>query len=159
MQKFKDKTSQEWTIDLHVALARRVREKTGVDLNLLLRDGMKAWAALCDDIGKLSEVLYWVCRAKCEERKLTDEGFWELLAGDAIGDAGEALGKALIDFFPDRAGRPLLDKMATKGQELKTLALTEAMTELEKLSPEKLLQTLKSSLTNGAASSESTPPP
>lgn len=116
---FRDAAGRLWTLRVDVECLRRVRAMTGVDLLELVGAGTQAQksigsaiAALVDDPVLLVDVLYVVCKPEADARGVSDEDFGRAMAGDAIGQAVEALLAGVIDFFPSAAQRARLRRMA-----------------------------------------------
>jgi len=120
MHTFTDPAQRTWTVAINVAAVRRVRDALKLDL-LSVIDG-ELLEKLAGDPCLLCDVLYVLCKPQAEERGIGDEQFGELLAGDVIDAATQALIEELIDFFPSRTRRPLGEMRA------KLMALQAALT-------------------------------
>ena len=93
-----DAQGRRWSCAVTVRTIQRVEQLTGVRLldvldgNLLVR--------LSSDPVLLVDVLYAVVKPQADERGVSDEAFAELVVGDTIHHAWEALIQGIIDFFP-----------------------------------------------------------
>jgi hypothetical protein len=86
----------------------------------------------------LVNTLYAVCKPQAEERSVTEEQFGELLVGDTIEQAAEALVRGIIDFFPkDR--RPVLNRLWTKTQGMNQAALELLGTKIDSAQVDQLV--------------------
>ena len=93
----------------------------------------------------LCNILYVICKAQAEERKITDEQFGERMGGDAIEQATNCFIEELIDFFPS-AKRGAFRKMMTKAQEMQKVGIDYIMKELDNPELEKqLMEKMQSS--------------
>ncbi len=165
-----DSSGNSWSCTITVSTVKRVQQLTGINL-------MEAFEGLlmtlADDPVQLANVLYVVCKPQADERKITDEQFGELLAGDVIESATAAFVQGLIDFFPNQR-RQVLKQIWAKTQKARQ-ALTDLATEkvdspamdaaianqLQQASQEidRKLAELGSSSGNSPESSASTPAP
>lgn len=111
-----------------VGTLKRVRDL--VDVNLLdVFDGVLL-TRLADDPVLLANTLYAVCKPQADERGVTDEAFGELLVGDTIERAAEALVHGIAGFFPS-GRRAALTSLWTKLQRAQTETLTMATGKLD----------------------------
>lgn len=109
MHLFKDKDGQEWSLSITVGAVKRVRSLTGFDLlTIIENDGARE---LLNDPIKLVDVIFAICKPEAEKRSITDEDFGELMLGDAISSATDAMIAELIDFFPSRKDRENLKRV------------------------------------------------
>lgn len=159
MKHFKDGTGREWNVTLNVSVVKRIRDLAGVDL----LDTENCVAQIADNPIALADTLYAACKPQADERKVSDEQFGELLAGDVIADASNALLEELADFFPT-GRRQILQRALGKMRAAETRMTAAAMAKLE--SPEvdqaidaAIAKALGGPSTNSQASSESTPTP
>jgi hypothetical protein len=131
MKSFRDTKGRDWTIDVNVASARRVKAAVHVDI---IGDG-KVFAQLSADVEAFVNVLYVLCKAQADADGITDEQFGEGLAGDALEAATTALLEEIADFFPkDR--RAVLRQVVTKMDEVQGRVAVAASAKLETLGPE-----------------------
>ena len=126
MQCFKDKNGKQWTIDLNIGTARRVKAECNIDLvNVVTftEEGANTsiFQQLADDPYTLVTVLYSLCKQQIAEEKLTDEAFASLFDAEAIENAVEALVKEVIN-FSQPAKKKMLTLIFNKTRELKEKA-------------------------------------
>lgn len=110
MRKFKDATGREWSLSMNIGQARRLKE---IEVDVL--DGGESLTKMATDPYTTANALYVLCESQAKAAEITDEQFGELLAGDVIDAATEALLAELVDFFPKRqreALRTMLAKLA-----------------------------------------------
>lgn len=93
-----DNLGRNWSAAITVNTVKRVQQLTGVNLLAVFDGGLLN--RLADDPILLVNTLYAVCKPEAEQRDVTEEAFGELLVGDAIEHAVEALVRGIIDFFP-----------------------------------------------------------
>ena len=106
-----DSEGRRWSTAITVGTLKRVRDL--VDVNLLdVFDGVLL-GRLADDPVLLANTLYAVCKPQADERNVDDEAFGELLVGDAIEDAAQALVHGIASFFP-QGRRAALTSLWTK---------------------------------------------
>jgi len=110
MQKFTDARGRDWSIEINVATAKRVKKALDVDL-LGALDGTLL-QRLAGDPCLLCDVLYVLVQDQCTAQQVSDEQFGEGLAGEAIEHAGTALLEELVDFFPPAKRQILRDVLA-----------------------------------------------
>ena len=151
MQKFVDRKSNVWVVEIDTSTIKRVKTLTGVNL-LECVDG-DLIERLSSDVLLLVDVLYAAVQPQAEKQNISDEQFGEGLAGDVISDATSALLEALVAFFPEPRRR-LLKTAAAKYAAVQTKAMEMVQAKLE--SPEletQLLEKLQSDLTQARLSS------
>jgi hypothetical protein len=109
---FKDTKGRTWTIGVTVGTVRDVRKTCQVDL-LTLADSAAEGVAVKDNLiirimadpMLLANILDIVCAEELEAAGVTSEEFGHSLGGDAIGEAGDALIEAIVNFFRDPRDR------------------------------------------------------
>lgn len=133
-----DSENRSWSCAITVATVKRVQQLAEVNL-LEAFDGLLL--KLAEDPVSLANVLYAVCKVQADERGVTDLQFGELLGGETIEGATNALVQGIIDFFPNQR-RQILKQIWAKTQRAR-----QAVTDLavEKVESPKLdeLQTLE----------------
>lgn len=110
MHTFKDTGGREWTVELTIGSARRVKSLAGVDLlNPHVpaeRKGASPKVAgvvtLMSDLETLGDVLFAICKPQAEERDVSDEQFADLFNADTVEEATEALRSEMLSFFQRR---------------------------------------------------------
>lgn len=148
MQTFRDNTGQEWSVEVTVATARRLRSR-GVDvLKVVEADGV--FAKLGEDPSEACSILFEVVRPQAERLKVSEEDFLNRIGGDSLHAATVAMIGAIVDFFPNPAVRGALRRML---QEIGTQAdrRAEALAEI--------VSTVGESSPNLPGSQESIHPP
>jgi hypothetical protein len=120
MASFKDNKGREWNVDITVNDLRRIREKLGVRLDDLPKDGFKGLADLMADVVLLVNVVFLLCDEQAAAIKVTDEEFGRSLGGDAITDMVDAFIEAYCCFCPSRLRLPL----RTLAEKVRTMELT-----------------------------------
>jgi hypothetical protein len=160
MKIFKDKHKKDWTIELTVGSARRVKAETEIDLINAIslgNDGasISEIEKLINDPFKLVDVLFALCRDQAEKDSVSGEQFAELFDADAIEAAANALVEELINFSP-AAKRKALMKLYQTAQRIaaKNEAELEKILESDDLEPQ-IEEALKKSFIDSPESSES----
>jgi hypothetical protein len=132
MRSFVDLKGREWRLAITVADVERVRQDIDVLLTKLFDDNCEELARIDSDVVLLARVLWSLVQPQAVE--MTANEFMEGLGGDALGQAVEALVRAVADFFtnPERrqAAHALLDK-AMESQTAMATAATEAIQSLD----------------------------
>jgi hypothetical protein len=96
-EQFVDKHDRIYTLDLNVAIGRRIKAAHGVDL-LNAGDG-KAFRQLADrDL--FLDVLWMFVEPICEQHRIDRDAFEASLDGAAIAAAGDAMVAAIVGFSP-----------------------------------------------------------
>lgn len=156
MRSFTDNNGKRWDLELNVASARRVRDRTGVDLLKVLDPGAEVLKKLSDDAFLLYDVILALLDA--------DESLGEVMDQDCLTSAGEALMQAILDFFPrQKVGpvRKVMDRARTALEKRKQTAITDLEERAEKLDVEAAIDELISGSSSGSSpdSLVSTPAP
>lgn len=113
MNCFKDRNGDQWTLDINVGSARRVKAETGFDiLNALAFENGSARLdgidALSVDVELLVNVLYSLCKSQAEKKGITPDGFAELFDGESVECATDSLIREIINFSQPLKRRTLL---------------------------------------------------
>lgn len=124
MPKFKDLKDREWSIDVNVAIIKKVRALIEVDLLAVL--DKELLEKMRKDPIFLVAVLWAVCTCNPNNtHSVTEEDFGAAMAGDVIDNATQALLDAIISFYPSRRDRDNLgailaatNKAVAKAQDL-----------------------------------------
>lgn len=98
MKQFKDKQGRDWTIEVTVGSARRVRDLTG--FVLLSPDIMKTTTALAGDLVTMVDVTYALCKPQADERSVTDEQFGVMMRDVDLNAVLKSIMEETVDFFP-----------------------------------------------------------
>ena len=122
-RKYTDKNSREWTIDVHVFSAKRVKDGLGDKADLV--DAQRfgdLFKACSTDPELLVNIIWFLVEPAAEKAGVSPEQFAMGLQGDALDDAADALMEATIDFFPGRQ-QPSLRKALAKIRETEAKAI------------------------------------
>lgn len=114
-QSFTDGSGRVWQVTVDVAGLKAVRALTGIDLLKAGTKGGGEIVALQDALSSpvdVGDILYVLCKQQAESRRMTDEDFGRMLAGDVYGHAQLALVEAIVSFFPNPAQAVLRREMA-----------------------------------------------
>ena len=108
---FQDAENHEWTLRLTKGRSRAILETCGIDFGQI-HDG-KVFVDLTTSDEKLAQVLWILCEAQAQTRGITPEEFAELLDGDTLDAAMEAVVEATIS-FTRRPIRAAVEKVIRK---------------------------------------------
>lgn len=128
MRTFQDSKGREWTVEITIATAKRLRDLLDVDLIAAYSDeNDDLFQRLSVDPFLLCNVVYVVCKPQADAEGVSDEQFGEAMSGQPIENATEALLEELVVFFP-RAKRTTFRKALNRMREMeaKAAAVTEA---------------------------------
>ncbi len=159
---FTDNARRSWTIALDVGLVKHVKDRLGVDLIDWGPETGEGQAAvptvfrLAADPVLLVDVLWLLCAEQAAEREVDDVAFGRAMAGDAIGDATDALLEATVRFFPSRKRAPL-EKAVDRLQELETKAAEVAVQALDDPELDRRIAALGTPSSTSPASAASSP--
>lgn len=124
--KFKDANDFEWVISFNIFKARKIKEKTGLDL-LKVEDVLE----------KASEDMYGLCEAvwisieeQATAKGITEQDFYNSLSGESIEAMSNAFIEALVFFSPNQNTKIVIKKSQEmiKTEQAK---MTKALTELD----------------------------
>lgn len=132
---FTDHTGRRWTVDVTVAAVKRVRAATKLDLLDLA--GGKVLERLWSDPVLLGDVLFACCQQQAREHGVDEATFGELLAGDTIARATDALIDSLVSFTPDPRERAALARVVAQVR----TQIEQARTRMEQELPSRLATT------------------
>jgi hypothetical protein len=177
MKEFRDDQGRPWMVALTVASAERVRGLVQIDVteDVDQPDGSvtrqtrqvpfdlidagninRTLEVLRSNYGKIGEILYAICRAQVEDRKLSKEQFLDGLRGDSLEAAQQALESELVDFFPPGL-RKMVGLMVAKVREMAATLMGQAEAQLETTTVEELLARSGTPSGSVPASSDVTP--
>jgi hypothetical protein len=110
MASFKDSAGKEYTLRLTFRMAVVIKEKTTVDL---IGDFQKAWMQIHSDVPTFCNVLFHMVKGN-NQFDGDEAAFFDLLDGDTLEAARNAVVESVIDFFPNQQRTPLkeMDKKA-----------------------------------------------
>lgn len=153
-QAFRDNTGREWSVEMTIGAAKRVkRTLDGVDL-LALHEGEPPLLTRLDlDLELLVNVIYVLVKPQADAAGVSDEAFGEALGGEAILAAHDALMEALADFFRGLA-RTHLATAIQKQRALTARAMDVADGKLAEIDVE---QTVQQAFQGGTPSPSSPP--
>lgn len=157
---FKDSAGREWLVEINPWTMQQVREKTDFPLGKLLDNKLALLKTLMDDGGVLFfKVLYVLCEDQAKKIGVTNEHFGRSLDGDSLEGAFDAFWDAYADFSPSHL-REVLREVAAKGNEIGQTMASQALTQLKSITPEMMMEKLKTSNDSAGSlpeSSASTP--
>lgn len=118
MQVFKDKNQTPWELELTAGSVLRIKAHCQIDLGNIISfsgDDKKEGTLdrLGNDVALLCSVLWLLCEKQAESKNLDQAGFFDLLDGDAVEAAADALIDEIINF-----SRPAQRKVLRKLREL-----------------------------------------
>lgn len=141
MRSFKDEAAREWTVELNVAQARKVRDAgLGNIFEIGNADKPAEIFLIADDLLRLSEVLWVLCEKQATEKGITQDSFQSELRGDAIGRAQAAFLEEAIDCFP-KDTRRVLREVFDRAEDMRLEATAFALERLAELNKEKDAET------------------
>lgn len=121
MHRFTDTTGRDWIVEITCTAAKRVRAITSFDPLNVAGDALQR---LWSDPVLVADVLYAACRPQAEERGVSQEAFGDALAGDALGQAREALIDAIVSFTPHPRERAVLARVVMDARQQMDAART-----------------------------------
>ena len=135
---FKDKTGDEWSLEITVKTAMDAKAQLGVDISSLNEELL---TRLSEDAELLGSLLFLTCEKQIDHRGLDADTFFERFDGDTVEQAGNAWFEALIDFFPQQRREALRtmkdrldgldERLASKASHLMTENLDEFLNKME----------------------------
>ena len=132
---FTDTTGHEFCCSVTAGTVIEFRKRLDVNLNSII-DG-----DLLDRMGTDIELfvnMLWLSVKASAPAGMTDVQFAEVLGGDVLEAARDALLEAIISFFPALARGPL-QKMRDKGRQVQILALNQVNQAIDNLTPEMMI--------------------
>jgi hypothetical protein len=135
MQKFEDKTGQEWPFEITIDALRDVRRQLGVNLlDLMSESGVVRQFA--SDPALAIDAFYLVAKPAVEKAGLTSQQFGERFDGEALDRASWALLDAIADFFQRSEKGPMLRALLAGTKQAQRAASKAAQEGLAKLEAE-----------------------
>lgn len=148
MSRFTDRHGREWNLSLDLGLITKVRKALDVHLGKIFTDEKKLLELLYDDIDRLGQVLFMLVEDKAAAEKIDGDQFATGFDGPTLTRAREALVDAIANFSQP----PKLAESMTASLR-KVMGANEDLTAKRiELATEAMIQTLKKSDTNSAAS-------
>jgi hypothetical protein len=141
MKQFHDSKRQPWGISLTIGTVKRVKKLVDVDLLEISKGDPPLITRLTTDVILIADVLCAICKPEADARNVSDEQFAELLGGDGLINAMNALLEELIDFF-HQLGRTENVGIIRQAQKLVTTATRLATEKVNSVDVEKLLTDL-----------------
>ena len=142
---FTDARQREWRLELNFALAKRLRDVTGLDF-VNYHDG-KALLSIHESDEKLEQVLWLLCAKSEDELGVDEEAFGRGLGGEALEQALAALEEALVSFSRP-ARRQAIQAIRDKAHELVAAQQNLAETKIRSLKFQKALEKKLASLSD-----------
>lgn len=97
-----------WDLRLNVGLIEDIKEKTEVDLDLLIQKPEEFSQLLMVQPRKLVELLWVICEEQAVKQSITPKEFGRMFDRDTLDSAGNALIESILDFYPrSSAGRAI----------------------------------------------------
>jgi len=121
MKTFVDNAGRTWTVAMNVAVLKRVKSLTGVDLNTLL-DGGELLNRLTTDAILLGEVLWAVVAPEAAAKIIGEDDFLGALAGDCLEHALEAFLTEVVGFTRNPRDRARLTRVLKKVDQYNAIA-------------------------------------
>lgn len=137
MASFQDATGRAWRVRISVETLRRVKSDQHLQVDLLELAGGPLLGRLASDPVLLGDLLATICEKEITDRGLTEAEFGELLAGDTIDAATEALLSAMVDFLPE-SRRRLLSTARDKMRTAETATIRRAQALIDAIDPEQI---------------------
>lgn len=104
MASFRDGAGREWRLRLTAGSVADVRRDTGVNLALTSKsaDWLDVIFPADEEVpgARLAAVLWALCEGQARSLGVSPEQFAAELDGETLSAAGDALGEAVVDFFP-----------------------------------------------------------
>jgi len=115
--RFSDGQGVQWLLTLNTTLCRRMRDE--LDLDIADLQSGEAFLGMAADPIKFGALLWLLCEKQADARKISPESFGELLTGDVLDAAFEALMGAIVLFTraPMRGAVQTVIDQAMKAQE------------------------------------------
>lgn len=151
MPKFKDKTGEDWSIELDVGMLDKLQTDAGFDIDALQRDASAVGRLIAESPRTLGRILWVLCEEQATTRKIDPRAFGSRLDREALDKATDAFLEAVLLFCPrSSAGR------AIKGRIPELLAKMDR--EIEENTRKMMEKELSHIVIDSPESSESIPP-
>lgn len=115
---FTDALGRTWDLTLNLAVIKRVKKETELDLGSV---SPELFTAMGNDVYRVVDALACILSAQIESANLTEDDFAAGLTGATIRAATDSLLQAMIEFLPPKNGavlRKMAEKMGTVEDEL-----------------------------------------
>lgn len=164
MREFTDCLGRVWKLALDPWILGKIDAEADVLLTKWGDDNFKLAVELSQDLPKLCTVLWGFCEEQTQANGVTNEReFARGMGDDTLLHAYTALAGAVTDFSTSPEQREAMRLAMEKGQEVERLTnemlLARVKERIEKINPLQEARNYIDSVSNGQASSESTPSP
>ncbi len=159
MHRFRDNAGREWLVVVNSWTIKRVRGLLDLDLLSLVEDGFSGLGKFLADPIQLVDTLYVICKSEVDERGVTEQQFFEAMAGDAIQAASDAFLAEYTDFFQNPRVRAGITGVIEKARQVTELMMAEATRRLDAIDVQSEARRLVGSSGASPGSSDSTPDP
>ncbi|OHB51763.1 MAG: hypothetical protein A2Y12_01375 [Planctomycetes bacterium GWF2_42_9] len=139
MKTFSDSASRQWTIQLTIDSAKRVRDLMGVNLLEPEAGEPPLITRLGTDEILLCDVLYCLIKPQADALNISSEQFGQALGGEVILAAQNAFYDELVDFFQKRGRTDRARAVATQ-QKMINLAVAHSEKRISSLDIDKKIQ-------------------
>jgi len=136
---FSDSASRQWTIQLTIDSAKRVRDLMGVNLLEPEAGEPPLITRLGTDEILLCDVLYCLIKPQADALNISSEQFGQALGGEVILAAQNAFYDELVDFFQKRGRTDRARAVATQ-QKMINLAVAHSEKRISSLDIDKKIQ-------------------
>lgn len=134
MAKFIDSTGNTWYINLNVGMVEDVKEKTSVDMDLIVKEPENLAKYLSEEPRKMAEMLYVLCEEQIKDRAMTPRDFGRLLNRETLDAATDCFLEAIVTFYPrGSVGQTLRENLPQILQRLDKTVKKETEERLKKL--------------------------
>ena len=158
MQVFKDNANRDWSLSLTIGTAMKVKDQLGVDLLQPEVGDPPLLTRLGTDEMLLAQVIAALLESQFELHKVDAEQIYQSFDGPTFARAHEAFYKELIDFFQKR-GRQDRATAVAKQMKMITAGISAAVTKLDGIDVEKVIDRAMSGVTFGESGEASTSTP
>ena len=131
MSTFYDAEDNGWDLKVTTGTLCRVREQLKTNLLDLFGGQGQELAGLCADPIRLGKILWVLCREQATARGMEELDFYDVLFGDALESATEALLEAVCDFFPNQKQRKSARMILAKICEMRNQLMETGCRDLE----------------------------
>jgi hypothetical protein len=101
-----------WDLSLNVGLIEDIKEKSGVDLDLLIQKPEEFSQLLMVQPKKLVELLWCICEEQAKKHEIDPRTFGRMFNREVLDSAGNALIESILDFYPrSSAGRAIRNNL------------------------------------------------
>jgi hypothetical protein len=135
-----------WDLSLNVGLIEDIKEKSGVDLDLLIQKPEEFSQLLMVQPKKLVELLWCICEEQALKQSIDPRTFGRMFNREVLDSAGNALIESILDFYPrSSAGRAIRNNLPRILKQMDEEIETKVNRELDRVLSNKLTDTGESS--------------